>query len=623
MLRFSPRVVASLAVLLPVFAACGEGSNPPFIGDSPLAGSDATDGGTRGHGGSTQRGGADSSGDDTLPSDDGGEAGSLSSGKAGGGNGGSADNAGSGGSSTIGGNVNGGSSGSGGNNAANAGAGGSGGASAGGVAGGEGTAGAAGTPPGGGGGGGAPNGAGAGPGGAGGMGAGGMPMGGMGAGGKGSGGSGGMGGKGAGGSGGMGGKGSGGSGGAGGKGSGGSGGMTGGSGGSDGTSDPCFDSLPPTGSGQAEDKLGAANTWVGLFSGRIGAISGHTAVLGSQGNPLVVGKAAIFQWNDCTSAWELQQVVVGSDTKADEYFGGTVELAGDSLVVGASYRSGLAGGAYTFTRSGTTWTQGQILSPPTAAARFGYAISQFGSTMAISAPLGKDPTSAITYSGEVYIYTRGPGGKWSYQVMLSPAELASDDLYGYSLELDSGTLVAGAPGRGGSGAWNQGKTPGKAWLWTGSGSTWTQGAYLTPSDGQNGDSFGNAVAIEGDTLVIGAPYHDATAANAGAAYVFTKTGNAWVQTAKLTASDAGADALFGYSATLVSSTHLLVGAPGAAKLYSFTYTGSSWTEDTDKYSACNGTIGHNVTVSGNLALSSHEGGWIFDLTDPDKSCVGP
>jgi len=88
---------------------------------------------------------------------------------------------------------------------------------------------------------------------------------------------------------------------------------------------------------------------------------------------------------------------------------------------------------------------------------------------------------------------------------LTPADIASNDLYGYSLELDSGTLLAGAPGRAASGgAWNQGNTPGKAWVWTGSGSTWTETAYLTPSDGESMDSFGNAVAIEGDTIAVGA-----------------------------------------------------------------------------------------------------------------------
>src|SRR5262249_3864410 len=101
-----------------------------------------------------------------------------------------------------------------------------------------------------------------------------------------------------------------------------------------------------------------------------------------------------------------------------------------------------------------------------------------------------------------------------------------------------------------------------------------------------------------------------------------KISDTWVQTGKLTASDAGADALFGYSATFVSSTHVLIGAPGARKLYSFKYTGSSWSEQPEKCTPCDdGVIGYNVTVSGNLALSSNEGGWVFDLADTDTACV--
>jgi len=107
----------------------------------------------------------------------------------------------------------------------------------------------------------------------------------------------------------------------------------------------------------------------------------------------------------------------------------------------------------------------------------------------------------------------------------------------------------GAPGKN--------SQTGGAYVFVGSGSTWSQQAELTASDGAAADAFGFSVALSGSTAVVSAPNKNS---QTGAAYVFTRSGTAWSQQATLTASDGAANDFFGYSVALSGST-AVVGAP--------------------------------------------------------------
>jgi hypothetical protein len=98
------------------------------------------------------------------------------------------------------------------------------------------------------------------------------------------------------------------------------------------------------------------------------------------------------------------------------------------------------------------------------------------------------------------------------------------------------------------------------YVFVNSGGTWSQQAELVASDGVAGDGFGASVALNAGTLLVGAY---GVASQAGAAYVFTGSGNAWSQRQKLTASGGVANDLFGFSVAVSSST-ALVGAYGTA-----------------------------------------------------------
>jgi hypothetical protein len=132
-------------------------------------------------------------------------------------------------------------------------------------------------------------------------------------------------------------------------------------------------------------------------------------------------------------------------------------------------------------------------------------------------------------------------------VVLRPSDLATGDLYGTAVAVDGDTVVVGASGQ----------LSGAVYVHLRDGDGWTQQARLTAADGAPGDAFGMAVALEGNRLVIGASAADD---GAGAAYVFTRVGATWSQQARLSADDAVAGDRFGASVALSGDT-LLIGAP--------------------------------------------------------------
>jgi nucleoside-specific outer membrane channel protein Tsx len=138
-----------------------------------------------------------------------------------------------------------------------------------------------------------------------------------------------------------------------------------------------------------------------------------------------------------------------------------------------------------------------------------------------------------------------------------------------------------------------------------SGSTWSEQAELTAADGAAGDDFGDSVAIAGSTAVVGAPFHNS---DAGAAYVFTQSGSTWSQQAELTAADGAAGDDFGASVAIAGSS-AVVGAYGsnssAGAAYVFVRSGGSWSPQAG-LSAADGAagddFGHSVAIAGSTAM---------------------
>ena len=287
------------------------------------------------------------------------------------------------------------------------------------------------------------------------------------------------------------------------------------------------------------------------------SVSGDTVVVGVYGDDVALtdsGSAYIFTRSGST--WTSQAKLTASDAAAGDYFGWSVSVSGDTAVIGAIGNDGVggnSGSAYVFTRSGSTWTQQAKLTASDAAASdyFGWSVSVSGDTAVVGADLDDDGGDK---SGSAYVFTR-IGSTWTQQQKLTASDAAAWGLFGYSVSVSGDTAVVGAAGD----KWEGGNS-GSAYVFTRSGSTWTQQAKLTASDATSWYCFGCSVSVSGDTAVVGAHRDDDGGIRSGSAYVFTRIGSTWTQQAKLTASDAAADDLFGFSVA-TDGGRVVVGAP--------------------------------------------------------------
>jgi uncharacterized repeat protein (TIGR01451 family) len=305
------------------------------------------------------------------------------------------------------------------------------------------------------------------------------------------------------------------------------------------------------------------------------------------------------------------------DGAANDSFGISVALSGDTAVVGA-YGDGIGanggqGSAYVFTRSGTVWSQQAKLSADDGAAidLFGISVALSGDTVVVGAR--EDDIGANTNQGSAYVFTRS-GTVWSQQAKLSASDGAAGDMFGISVALSGDTAVVGASGDDIGANPNQGS----AYVFTRSGSVWSQQAQLSAGDGAVNDAFGSSVALSGDTAVVGAHQDDIGAnPNQGSAYVFTRSGTVWSPQTKLSAGDGAAGDMFGISVALSGDTAVVgalwddIGAnvdQGSA--YVFTRSGTVWSQQT-QLSAGDGAAGDNfggsVALSGDTAVVGASG----------------
>jgi len=298
-----------------------------------------------------------------------------------------------------------------------------------------------------------------------------------------------------------------------------------------------------------------------------------------------------------------QAYLKASNTGADDGFGYSVAVSGDTVVVGArqefSNATGvngnqaddsapLAGAAYVFVRSGGVWSQQAYLKASNTGAfdQFGYSVAISGDTVVVGAydedsnatgVNGNQADNSALRSGAAYVFVRS-GGVWSQQAYLKASNSSEHDGFGLSVAASGDTVVVGAyaedsnaTGVNGNQADNSAWNSGAAYVFIRSGGVWRQQAYLKAFNTDVGDVFGLSVAVSGDTVVVGAWSEDSnatgvngnqadnSAAQAGAAYVFVRSGGVWHQQAYLKASNTGVDDQFG-SSVAVSGDTVVVGA---------------------------------------------------------------
>jgi Tol biopolymer transport system component len=269
------------------------------------------------------------------------------------------------------------------------------------------------------------------------------------------------------------------------------------------------------------------------------------------------------------TTWTEQAHLIASNAEAGDHFGFALGISGDTLVVSAPWEdsdgSGQnnngavdSGAAYVFTRNGTTWSQVAYLKTPEvvrAGDNFGFSVAVERDTVAVGAPLADGFVGSPIDHGEVDLF-RGYG-VWEWVNRLEASNAETGDRFGDSVSLKGNTIVVGAPGEDGNGSSesdNSAPDAGAAYVFTGTGDgRWFQRAYLKASNADAGDRFGVAVATEEEALIVGAECEssdgssesDNSAEWAGAAYVFAGGGTNWAQVGYLKEPGAYSLGLFG------------------------------------------------------------------------------
>jgi len=294
--------------------------------------------------------------------------------------------------------------------------------------------------------------------------------------------------------------------------------------------------------------LASDGTAYDLFGSSV-SLSGDTALIGAVDDDNGVDSGSAYVFTRTGTTWTQQAKLLASDGAADDLFGYSVALSGDTALIGAVCDDDGRGSAYVFARTNTTWTlQQKLLSPDgTINDFFGGSLSLSGDTALISVH-GDDDNGA--QSGSAYVFTRS-GTTWAQQAKLLASDGAAIDYFGYSVSLSGDTALIGADGDD-----DNGVDSGSAYVFTRTGTTWAQQAKLLASDGAVYDSFGWSVSLSGDTALIGTPFDDDNGNSSGSAYVFTRIGTSWIQSAKLLAADGAAADRFGWRVSLSGNTAL-------------------------------------------------------------------
>jgi hypothetical protein len=361
-----------------------------------------------------------------------------------------------------------------------------------------------------------------------------------------------------------------------------------------------------------EAYIKASNAEAGDWFGYSVALSGDTLAVGAVreassadtigGNELNnadPGAGAVYIFTrDSSGDWRQTSYIKPFNTGANDAFGSSLALAGDTLVVGApgeaSAADGVdgngsdntangAGAAYVFTRDGSgDWSQQAYLkaSNSRASAGFGASVALSGDRLAVGSPGetsdavdvdGNQNNQNAPQSGAVYLFERDSSADWRQSAYVKASDTDSGDNFGYRVALSGDTLAVGAIGEDSAAVEIDGNErddnaadAGAVYVYARENDgDWTRQAYIKPDDTVAGARFGASLALSGDILAVGADDagDNAQANAAGVVYLFARDGDDWTQGASVMPSNAETGDGFGSDIAL-SADRLVAGAPG-------------------------------------------------------------
>jgi uncharacterized repeat protein (TIGR01451 family) len=302
----------------------------------------------------------------------------------------------------------------------------------------------------------------------------------------------------------------------------------------------------------------------------------------------------------------VEQKLVASDGMADARLGWSVAIDGDTAVVGAYFDNG-EGSAYVFVRNGTIWIEQQKLtsSDGSYGKFFGYSVAISGDSVVVGAP---EDDAAGSRSGSVYVFVRR-GTIWTEQQKLTASDPIASGVFGVSVAISEDTLIVGAAGDS-----DPYTLSGSSYVFVRSNGVWMLQEKLTT--GGASDGFGYPVSIDGDTLVVGSPRDDEGGSSAGAAYVYANYGSSWIEQQKLRANDSAAQKNFGSSVSIDGDT-IVLGSPASGGIadaaYIFVRSGATWVEQEKFVHGFDEGFGRSVAVNGSSVVV---GSYFYDLTSP-------
>ena len=304
------------------------------------------------------------------------------------------------------------------------------------------------------------------------------------------------------------------------------------------------------------------------------ALDGDRAIIGASGRPdatsLYNGGAYVYE-RDSVGSWMEVSILTASDGASGDHFGESVALDGDRAIIGAGYRDDPAnaddgagsGKAYVYERDAAgTWIEVAQLTSSTSV-RFG----GFGQSVALDDD--RAIVGASRSAGGAHVYERDAGGVWTEVATLIGSGGVENDGFGIAVELDGDRAIVGA--RGGNYGEGYDFDAGSVYVYErDAGGNWAEVAVLTASDAEDPPpdayfdglpEFGQSIALEGDRVIVGAPYRSSSSGRSvGGAYVYERgaTG-AWTERSILSSSDGARGDLFG-GAVALSGDQAIVGA---------------------------------------------------------------
>ncbi|MCB9853164.1 MAG: hypothetical protein H6819_08710 [Phycisphaerales bacterium] len=334
-----------------------------------------------------------------------------------------------------------------------------------------------------------------------------------------------------------------------------------------------------------EDTLVASNAAFNDHFGNAVAVEGSHAIVGAWGNAAQgVRSGAAYAFRKSGSQWSETQILLASDGHGGAQFGESVAIFGDTAVIGSPlvYTSPPSrGNAYVFHRALDDWQEVASLTreDPEAANRFGTSVAIDGDTVVIGAPLDEHNGPE---SGAAYVF-RESGGVWSQEVKLWADDGQIGDDFGRSVAVSADTIVIGAPGDD-----DNGTDSGSAYVFRKFGSDWFAWAKLKPIEGRTRDEFGHSVAIEGSTIVIGGPRSAANNTERGAVYVFREHAGVWLQELTLAPGEPGVADQFGSSVDIDNG--VIVAGAGQDSTFAYWAGSASFFQSDAVFDDCNANL---------------------------------